>query len=105
MIERPSKDITAQILSLRRPYLRTMMALLIGHCALRKHMNRMGIFTGNHKCRLCGLAEETAWRVIRECEPLRLRRYQLVLLNWDRKFHKKDVSRLLRPVKDSGLFS
>jgi len=99
-----SKDNTTQTFSLRRPDLRMVMGLLTGHCTLRKHKYRMGIITGNPKSRLCRPAEETAWHAICEYGSLSSDNINsLILLNWGRIFHQKDlVNKLLRLVKDSG---
>ena len=83
------------------------MGQLTGHCTLRKHKYRIGIINGNPKSGFCGLAEETAWHAICEYESLPSDNISsLVLPNWGRIFHQKDlVSKLLRLVKYSGLFS
>jgi len=83
------------------------MGLLTGHCTLRKHKYRKGIITGNPKSRLCVPAEETALHATHEFGSLSSDNINsLVLLNWGRIFHQKDlVSKLLRLVKDSGLFN
>jgi hypothetical protein len=45
------------------------------------HLKKTQIEDGNPKCRLCGLAEETAWHAIRECGSLGLRQYTLFGIN------------------------
>jgi hypothetical protein len=107
MKQRHSRDNTIQTFSFRRPDLRMVMRLLTGHCTLRKPNTGWGSLSGiprvgfvDRKRKLPGMLYMNLDHYARDNIN------SSVLLNWGRIFHQKDlVSKLLRLVKDSGLFS
>lgn len=72
----PSKKITEKLLHMARPLIRVIVGLLTGHCHLRKHLHRIGVYDGSILCRKCGGAVETAEHVILDCDALARCRYQ-----------------------------
>ncbi|KAJ8933386.1 hypothetical protein NQ318_009577 [Aromia moschata] len=47
-----------------------VVGLLTGHCALKGHLHRMGMYNGELKCRLCNRETETAHHILCDCETL-----------------------------------
>jgi hypothetical protein len=64
--------------------MRVVVGLLTGHCHLRKHLHRLGIYKEEPVCRKCGVGEETAHHIIFECEALVRIRYSVLGPPWIR---------------------
>jgi hypothetical protein len=63
---------------LSRNQTRLVVWLLTGHCHLRKHLHRLGIYKEEPVCRKCGMVEETAHHILFECEALGRIRYSVL---------------------------
>lgn len=63
----PSVKVASELLRLGRSELRLVVGLITGHGHLRKHLSRMGIYTGDPVCRKCGISEETADHLLYDC--------------------------------------
>ncbi|KAJ8914920.1 hypothetical protein NQ315_016074 [Exocentrus adspersus] len=76
LIREPSAKLTRELLTLSRNKLRIITGLLTGHCALKAHLIRMGLYNGDPNCRLCGKGAESAYHtsILCECEALDHRR-------------------------------
>lgn len=107
MMEKQSNQLTANILQLNRTQLRVVTGLLTGHCHLRKHLYKMGIFRNEPLCRLCNEEEETASHIIFECEAIAYRRQNFLGdTNPDEGPPEKDLPRrLLALVKGLNLLT
>ncbi|KAJ8958730.1 hypothetical protein NQ318_016458 [Aromia moschata] len=55
---------------MNRIQIRAVVGLLTGHCALKGHLHRMGLYNGELKCRLCNRETETAHHILCDCETL-----------------------------------
>ncbi|KAJ8956539.1 hypothetical protein NQ318_019262 [Aromia moschata] len=55
---------------MNRFQIRAVVGLLTGHCALKGHLHRMGLYNGELKCRICNRETETAHHILRDCETL-----------------------------------
>ncbi|KAJ8914966.1 hypothetical protein NQ315_002490 [Exocentrus adspersus] len=73
-IRESSAKLTRELLTLSRNKLRIIAGLLTGHCALKAHLIRMGLYNGDPNCRLCGRGAESAYHILCECEALDHRR-------------------------------
>ncbi|KAJ8917941.1 hypothetical protein NQ315_002636 [Exocentrus adspersus] len=73
-IREPSAKLTRELLTLSRNKLRIITGLLTGHCVLKAHLIRMGLYNGDPNCRLCGRGAESAYHILCECEALDHRR-------------------------------
>ncbi|KAJ8911658.1 hypothetical protein NQ315_006004 [Exocentrus adspersus] len=69
-IREPSAKLTRELLTLSRNKLRIITGLLTGHCALKAHLIRMGLYNGNPNCRRCGRGAESAYHILCEYEAL-----------------------------------
>ncbi|KAJ8952393.1 hypothetical protein NQ318_014484, partial [Aromia moschata] len=49
---------------MNRIQIRAVVGLLTGHCALKGHLHRMGLYNGELKCRLCNRETETAHHIL-----------------------------------------
>ncbi|KAJ8940617.1 hypothetical protein NQ318_004541 [Aromia moschata] len=101
MVKAPSKVLTDEILRLSRNQIRLVTGLITGHCHLRKHLHRMGIYSDEPICRLCNEEEETSRHIILECPALTHWRYGLLgIENPQEAFPKKNlVKGLLNLIK------
>jgi hypothetical protein len=52
-----------------------VVAFLMGHAPVRKHLNIMGLFDGNPTCRFCRTKTETEYHIICCCETLNRQHY------------------------------
>ena len=102
----PSKKLTAGMLLLTRSQIRQVTGLLTGHCHLRKHLHRIGIYNGSIECRLCGEEEETASHIIYSCEALNRRRNNIFgrIQYGDNLPHDKLGRKILDLIKGTNLF-
>ncbi|KAJ8959355.1 hypothetical protein NQ318_022041 [Aromia moschata] len=107
MVKTPSKVLTDEILRLSRNQIRLVTGLITGHCHLRKHLHRMGIYLDEPICRLCNEEDEAAPHIILECPALTHWRYGLLgTENPQEVFPKKNlVKRLLNLIKVTSLFT
>jgi hypothetical protein len=86
--------------------MRLVVGLLTGHCHLRKHLHRLGIYKEEPVCRECGMGEETAHHILFECEALCRIRYSvlgtsgLVLET----IHQEPIKPLLDLIRKAGIF-
>jgi hypothetical protein len=58
------------LFKLSRHQLRTVVAFLMGHAPVKKHLNSMGLFDGSRNCRFCKAEAERMYRIICCCEVL-----------------------------------
>jgi len=106
MLSGPSETLTHEILKLSRNQIRTVTGLLTGHCALRKHLHKMGLFHEEPLCRLCNEDEESASHIIFECPALARWRHQNLLednYTQEEKPQKKLIKRLLDLARITNL--
>ena len=68
---------TRDLLTFGRNKLRTLIGIRTGHMAVKGHLNRIGVYNGDLKCRLCEKEPETVRHVICNCEALCRRRQQI----------------------------
>ncbi len=47
-----------------------VVGVITGHCNVRLHMNRIGVFNDASSCRKCGLYDEPAEHVLFDCKGL-----------------------------------
>ncbi|VEN48752.1 unnamed protein product [Callosobruchus maculatus] len=73
----PCKKTAETLLFLSRNQLRITTGLLTGHCGLKEHLNKMGLYNGDLNCRLCGRGTASALQVLCEYEALDHKRQQL----------------------------
>jgi hypothetical protein len=59
-IGRPCKKTADGLLKLGRHQLKMAVAILIGHAAVRGHLQTMGLFNGHPSCRLCRMETNSA---------------------------------------------
>jgi len=76
-IGRPCKKRADNLLKLRRPQLKMIVAILMGHAPVRKHLCVMGLFDGDPACRFCKMESETVQHIICYCEVLARQRYNV----------------------------
>jgi hypothetical protein len=84
MFKKSSNKLTSGLLILPRKQMRLVMGLLTGHCHLRKHLHRLGIYKEEPVCRKCGVGEETAHHILFECEVLGCIRHSVLGPPWIR---------------------
>jgi hypothetical protein len=77
MINKSSNKLTSDLLILSRNQMR-LVGLLTGHCHLRKHLHKLGIYKEEPVSRKCGMGEETAHHILFECEALGRIRYSVL---------------------------
>jgi ribonuclease HI len=70
MINKSLNKLTSGLLILLRNQVRLVVGLLTGHCHLRKHLYRLGIYKEEPVCRKCGMGEEAAHHIFFECKAL-----------------------------------
>jgi hypothetical protein len=58
------------MLKLSRHQLRIVVAFLMGHAPVKKHLNIIGLFDGDPTCRFCMMETETVYHIICCCEVL-----------------------------------
>jgi hypothetical protein len=68
--------------------LRTIVAILTRHAAVRTHLRTLGLFDGDPACRFCGQQAETSHHVICLCEAMARRRYYVF---WGSAAEPKDI--------------
>jgi hypothetical protein len=54
-----------------------VVAILIGHVPVRRHLYIMGLFNGDPTCRFCRMEIETVQHIICCCEVLARQRYNV----------------------------
>ncbi|KAJ8975076.1 hypothetical protein NQ317_011028 [Molorchus minor] len=75
-IKETSQEKTKELLLMSRKQIKVVVGLLTGHCALKGHLHRMGLYNGDLKCRLCNRETETAQHVLCYCETLDCKRQE-----------------------------
>jgi hypothetical protein len=70
-----SNKLTYGLINLSRNQMRLVVGLETGHCHLRRHLHRLGIYKEEPVCRRCGMGEETAHHILFECKALSRIRY------------------------------
>jgi hypothetical protein len=65
------------LLKLSRHQLKIVVVILTGHAPVRRHLNIMGLFTGNPICRFCRKETETVQHIICCCEVLACQHYNV----------------------------
>jgi hypothetical protein len=78
MINKSSDKLTSGLLILSRNQMRLVVGLLTGHCHLRKHLRRLGIYKEEPVCRKCCKGEGIAHHILFECEALGRIRYSVL---------------------------
>jgi hypothetical protein len=68
---------TEDLLRLRRPQLKMVVAILTAHAPVRRYLNIMGLFDGYPTCRFCRMETETVQHIICCCEALARQRYNV----------------------------
>jgi hypothetical protein len=63
-IGRPCNKRADDLLRLSRPQIKMVVAILIGHAAVRRHLNIMGLFNGDPTYRFCRMETETVQHII-----------------------------------------
>jgi hypothetical protein len=83
-----------------------VVVLLNGHCHLRKHLHRLGIYKEEPVCRKCGMGEETAHHILFECEALGRIRYSVLgPPGFELEtIHQEPVKPLLYLIRKAGIF-
>jgi hypothetical protein len=83
-----------------------VVGLLTGHCHLRKHLHRLGIYKEEPVCRKCGMGEETAHHIPLECEALGRIRYSVLgppALELET-IYQEPIKPLLDLIRKAGIF-
>jgi hypothetical protein len=81
--------------------MRLVVGLLTGHCHLRKHLHRLGIYKEEPVCWKCGMGEETAHHILFECEALGRIRYSVLR---QETIHQEPIKTLLDLIGKAGIF-
>jgi hypothetical protein len=76
-IGRPCKKRADDRLRLSKPQLKIVVAILIGHAPVQRHLNIMGLFDGDPNCRFCRMETETVQHIISCCEVLAHQHYNV----------------------------
>jgi hypothetical protein len=103
MNNKSSNKLTSDLLILSRNQMRLVVGLLTGHCHLRKHLHRLGIYKEESVSKKCGMGEETAHHILFECEALRysvLRPSGFELET----IHQESIKHLLDLIRKAGIF-
>jgi hypothetical protein len=69
-ISRSCKKRAEDLLKLSTHQLRMVVAFLMGHAPVRKHLNIIGLFEGDPTCRFCRMETETVYHIICCCEDI-----------------------------------
>ncbi|KAJ8933299.1 hypothetical protein NQ318_010615 [Aromia moschata] len=69
-IKEPSKPVAEQLLAMNRKQLCTIVGLRTGHLPVREHLNKMGLYNGDLRCRMCNKETESALHILCQCEAL-----------------------------------
>ena len=106
MIMQPMTSNTTQLLNLSRPKLSQITGLLTGHCGLRKHLQKMGIYKDDPLCRQCCEEDETAFHIIFECPALSSWRNRTLGNRTPREVAQSQnlVDMLLNLIEEGGIF-
>jgi hypothetical protein len=106
MINKSLNKLTSGLLILSRNQMRLVMGLLTGHCHLRKHLHRLGIYKKEPVCRKCGMGEETAHHILFECEALGCIRYSVHGPSGFEleTIHQEPIKPLLDLIRKAGIF-
>jgi hypothetical protein len=101
MINKSSNKLTSGLLILS-----LVVGLLTGHCHLRKHLQRLGIYKEEPVCRKCGMGEETAHHILFECEALGRIRYSVLgPPGFELEtIHQEPIKPLLDLIRKAGIF-
>jgi hypothetical protein len=101
-----SNKLTSGLLILSRNHMRLVVGLLTGHCHLRKHLDRLGIYKEEPVCRKCCMEEETAHRILFECEALGRVRYSVLGPSGfePETIHQEPIKPLLDLIRKAGIF-
>ena len=95
-INEPNIKRTFYLLRKSRHELRLITAYLTGHGPFKSHLKRMKLIS-DATCRFCNLDDETAERILCECEALAFKRQQILGLGFPRpsEYHEVDLETLL----------
>jgi hypothetical protein len=106
-ISRPCKKRADDLLKLSRHQLRTVVAFLMGHAPVMKHLNIMGMFDGDPNCRFCKLETETVYHIICCCKALARQLYNIFgkFLAEPKDISTGSLKDLCRFITDTGLMS
>jgi hypothetical protein len=74
-IDRSRKKRADDLLKLGRNQLKMAVAILTGHGPVRRHLQTMGLFSGDPSCRIYRIETETVQHITCCCEALALQRY------------------------------
>jgi hypothetical protein len=106
-IGRPCKKRADDLLRLRRPQLKTVVAILTGHAPVRRHLNIMGLFDRDPTCRFCRMETETVQHIICCCEALARQRYNVFgrLIDEPKDISTASVRDLCLFIRGTGLLN
>jgi hypothetical protein len=106
IINKSSNKLTSDLFILSRNEMRLVVGLLTGHCHLRKHLHRLGIYKEEPVCRKCGIGEETAHHILFECKALRRIRYSVLGPSGFKleTIHQEPIKPLLDLIKKARIF-
>jgi hypothetical protein len=98
-ISRPCKRRAYDLHKLSRYQPKMVVAILMGHAPVRKHLHIMGLFNGDPTCRFCRTETETMQHIICCCEVLARQHY-----NFSGKLFAKPKNIRTASLKDLCLF-
>jgi hypothetical protein len=106
MINKSSNKLTSGLLILSRNKTRLVVGLLTGHCHLRKHLHRLGIYKEEPVCKKCGMGEETAHHILFECKALGRIPYSVLgPPGFELEtIHQEPIKPLLDLIRKAGIF-
>jgi hypothetical protein len=76
-IGRSCKKRADDLLKLGRHQLKMTVAILTGHVPVRRHLQTMGLFSGDPSCRFCRMETEIVQHITCCCEALARQRYNI----------------------------
>ncbi|XP_036319943.1 uncharacterized protein LOC118734325 [Rhagoletis pomonella] len=79
------------LMDLPKEKLRIITGFLTGHCKLRGHLHKLGIWSSD-LCRFCDAAKETPLHLLMECDAVARRRYRSIGHVWPREEHIHSLS-------------
>jgi hypothetical protein len=106
-IGRPCKRRAEDLLKLSRHQLKTAVAVLTGHAAVRRHLHNMGRLDGDPTCRFRGMETATVQRIDCCCEMLAHQRYNVFgkLFAEPQDISTESVRDLCLFIRDTELFN